>query len=57
MAIQAVSQEQRMTQQVYLAVDLGAESGRVVAGIFNGETVRLEELHRFRAFSSLGKLF
>ncbi|MFP6766000.1 MAG: FGGY family carbohydrate kinase, partial [Planctomycetaceae bacterium] len=37
-----------MTQQVYLAVDLSAESGRVVAGIFNGETVRLEELHRFR---------
>ena len=37
-----------MTQQIYLAVDLGAESGRVVAGMFDGETVQLEELHRFR---------
>lgn len=37
-----------MTQQVYLAVDLGAESGRVVAGLFDGQTVQLEELHRFR---------
>ena len=36
-----------MAEQVYLAVDLGAESGRVMAGLFDGETVRLEELHRF----------
>jgi rhamnulokinase len=33
--------------QVYLAIDLGAESGRVMAGIWNGETLRLDELHRF----------
>jgi rhamnulokinase len=32
---------------VFLAVDLGAESGRVVAGQFDGERVRLEEVHRF----------
>ena len=31
----------------YLAVDLGAESGRVVAGAFTGEAVVLDELHRF----------
>ena len=37
-----------MAQQVYLAVDLGAESGRVVAGLFDGEQVQLQELHRFR---------
>ena len=36
-----------MAEQVYLAVDLGAESGRVMAGLFDGETVRLEELQRF----------
>jgi rhamnulokinase len=33
--------------QVYLGIDLGAESGRVMAGIWNGKTLKLEELHRF----------
>ena len=36
-----------MAQRVYLAVDLGAESGRVIAGLFDGDTIRVEELHRF----------
>ena len=36
-----------MAQHVYLAIDLGAESGRVMAGIWNGKTIRLEEIHRF----------
>lgn len=36
-----------MKNRIYLAVDLGAESGRVVAGIFDGERVRLEEVSRF----------
>src|SRR2546423_4307011 len=36
-----------MKAQVYLAVDLGAESGRVIAGLWNGKTIRLEEIHRF----------
>jgi len=36
-----------MAEQCYLGVDLGAESGRVIAGLFDGKTVRLEELHRF----------
>jgi rhamnulokinase len=31
----------------YLAVDLGAESGRVVLGRFDGERMSLEEVHRF----------
>jgi rhamnulokinase len=31
----------------YLAVDLGAESGRVMAGLWNGKTLQLEEVHRF----------
>jgi rhamnulokinase len=31
----------------YLAVDLGAESGRVVLGRFDGRHVSLEEIHRF----------
>ena len=33
--------------QVYLAIDLGAESGRVMAGIWNGRKLRLEEMNRF----------
>ena len=33
--------------RVYLAIDLGAESGRVMAGLWNGQTIRLEEAHRF----------
>lgn len=36
-----------MAEQIYLAIDLGAESGRVMAGLFDGKQVRLEELHRF----------
>lgn len=36
-----------MAEKVYLAIDLGAESGRVIAGIYDGEQVRLEEMHRF----------
>ncbi|MFN0199763.1 MAG: rhamnulokinase family protein [Planctomycetaceae bacterium] len=36
-----------MAEQVYLAVDLGAESGRVIAGMFDGNAIKLEELHRF----------
>lgn len=36
-----------MAEQVYLAVDLGAESGRVMAGIWNGKQLRLEEINRF----------
>ncbi|HYK91712.1 MAG TPA: rhamnulokinase family protein [Acidobacteriota bacterium] len=35
------------TKRVYLAADLGAESGRVVAGCFDGERLVLEEVHRF----------
>ncbi len=37
----------RMSEKVYLAVDLGAESGRVMAGLWNGQKLRLEEVHRF----------
>jgi rhamnulokinase len=36
-----------MAQQVFLAVDLGASSGRVLAGLLDGKTLTLEELHRF----------
>lgn len=33
--------------QTYLGVDLGAESGRVMAGYWDGRRIRLEEIHRF----------
>ena len=36
-----------MTEQCYLAVDLGAESGRVIAGLIDGTKLKLEDLHRF----------
>jgi rhamnulokinase len=36
-----------MTNKTVLAVDLGAESGRVIAANFNGSTVNIEEVHRF----------
>ncbi len=36
-----------MSSRVYLGIDLGAESGRVIAGLWNGKTLRLEEIHRF----------
>ena len=36
-----------MARNVALAVDLGASSGRVVSGAFDGRILELEELHRF----------
>jgi rhamnulokinase len=36
-----------MSDRIYLAVDLGAESGRVMAGSWNGRTLRIQEVHRF----------
>jgi rhamnulokinase len=36
-----------LASKIVLAVDLGAESGRVMAVHFDGRTLRLEELHRF----------
>ena len=36
-----------MKEKYYLAVDCGAESGRVMAGLWDGAKMRLEEIHRF----------
>jgi rhamnulokinase len=36
-----------MAEKVYLAIDMGASSGRHVAGLFDGERLRLEDIHRF----------
>jgi rhamnulokinase len=36
-----------MKRKAYLAVDLGASSGRVLAGLFDGHDLDLEEVHRF----------
>ena len=35
------------TTSNYLALDLGAESGRGLLGRFDGERLELEEVHRF----------
>ena len=37
----------RCSRHVYLGIDLGAASGRVVAGVWDGKTMVLDELHRF----------
>ncbi len=36
-----------MAEKTYLAVDLGAESGRVMAGGFDGKKIGLQQFHRF----------
>ena len=36
-----------MSEKCYIAVDCGAESGRVMAGLWEGAKMLLEELHRF----------
>ena len=36
-----------MPSPVYLAIDLGATSGRVMAGIIEKGAIQLEEVHRF----------
>ena len=33
--------------KVYLGIDVGASSGRVLAGLFDGARLKLEEVHRF----------
>lgn len=33
--------------RTYLAIDLGAESGRAILGRFNGSALTIEEIHRF----------
>jgi len=48
-----------MAEQAFLAVDMGASSGRVQAGLFDGSRLRLEEVHRFEngAISMAGGLY
>ena len=36
-----------MAEKAYLAIDIGASSGRHVIGRFDGEKLRLEEVYRF----------
>ena len=36
-----------MSKQCYLGIDLGAGSGRVMAGLFDGQRISIEEMHRF----------
>lgn len=43
----AVGDNRAVATETYLGIDLGAGSGRVMAGRFDGERLRLEELRRF----------
>ena len=36
-----------MSKKAYLAFDLGAESGRAMLGVMDGDTLSLQEMHRF----------
>jgi rhamnulokinase len=36
-----------MTEKAYLAIDMGASSGRHLVGLFDGQRLRLEEIYRF----------
>lgn len=36
-----------MPEQCFLGIDLGAESGRVLAGLLDGKKIHLEEIYRF----------
>jgi rhamnulokinase len=36
-----------MKTSIYMAVDLGAESGRIIVGKYDGKRLQLEEVHRF----------
>lgn len=48
-----------MEEKAYLAVDMGASSGRHVVGLFNGQKLRLEEIYRFEngAVEANGNLY
>lgn len=36
----------------YIAIDLGAESGRGIIGEFNGERIHIKEIHRFPTYNT-----
>jgi len=36
-----------MAEKAYLAIDMGASSGRHVVGLFDGQRIRLQEIYRF----------
>lgn len=38
---------QTLSDKIFIAVDLGAGSGRVIAAIYDGHQLELEEIHRF----------
>jgi rhamnulokinase len=48
-----------MAEKAYLAVDMGASSGRHVIGLFDGQQLRLEEVYRFEngPVEMAGKLY
>ena len=48
-----------MSVYKFIAVDLGAGSGRVIVGILENEKIHIEEIHRFpnKQINKKGSLF
>lgn len=48
-----------MAEKAFLAIDMGASSGRHLAGLFDGQRLRLEEIYRFEngPVEASGKLY
>lgn len=46
-ALDFATRKRRIMEKVYIASDLGAGSGRVIAGRFNGSHLKLQETNRF----------
>lgn len=48
-----------MAEKAFLAIDMGASSGRHMAGLFDGDKLRLEEIYRFEngAVEVAGRLY
>ncbi len=47
LVVKAPKREDKMAEATFLAADLGASSGRIVAGRFDGNRLELDEIHRF----------
>jgi len=52
-SVETKSPSKEITASKYIAIDLGAESGRLMVGILQNNKVNLEEIYRFRTQGTL----